>query len=318
MPLLFVMAIIALAVAIGGVAASVVAKGSQGRYDDVDWRRVGRIVGATAAGLAVLLTLFGSLTTVSTKKVGIVTAFGKPTAVLSNGIHVRAPWEKLTEFDAAIQTDDHIADRKTDDASGDGPCLTVRIANQATACADVSIRWRIRQDAADDLYRDYKDFGNVRRSLVSRDLTAAMNEVFAEYDPLAGLNNDPAKAASASATLGQLGEQVTGKLRAKIDRQIEILSVVVPLVRHDGQTQDKINAYQAALADTRIAEQRKATATQEAATNRILGESVKGDGVLEQRCLDLVREIYRMGKEIPPGFSCFAGSNVPIIAGSTK
>ena len=42
------------------------------------------------------------------------------------------------------------------------------------------------------LFLDYRDFDNVRDNLVTRELGAALNEVFSNFDPLAPENSDGA------------------------------------------------------------------------------------------------------------------------------
>jgi acetone carboxylase gamma subunit len=69
---------------------------------------------------------------------------------------------------------------------------TVRLANNSTAFVDNSVRWRVQRAAAGELFLDYRDFGNVRDNLVTRELGAALNEVFSNFDPLAPENSDGA------------------------------------------------------------------------------------------------------------------------------
>jgi len=274
-------------------------------------QRLATLGTAALGALTLIFAFFSSATIVSTKTVGVVTSFGKPTGTLSNGFHLTAPWAQVHEFDAAIQTDDHIGDAKSK-GDGDGPCITVRIANQATACVDNSIRWRIKADAADELYRDYKDFGNLRRSLVSRDLTATLNEVFSTYNPLAGITTTAGDAAEY--TLDKLGRKATDTLRSKVGSQIDVLDVIIQLVRHDPSTQDAVNKYQAELANTRIAEQRGKTAANEKAANDILAGSVRDPNVLISKCLDIVAALAREGRSMPAGFQCFPGAGGGTIA----
>ncbi|MET0468649.1 MAG: SPFH domain-containing protein [Aeromicrobium sp.] len=212
---------------------------------------VARWVGFAAVGsalLGVVLLATSCVTQVTTKNVGVVTSFGRPVGALGNGLHLKAPWHKVTEFDAAVQTDSH---KGKDTAS---TCTDIRIGNQSVACVDNSVRWRIVQDSADDLYRDYREFDNVRDSLVTRELDAALNEVFADYDPLAGVDTN---GASTAPSLDELTDEVTTRLRDKVGTQVEVLSVIIPLVSFDKTTQDKINDYQAELANTRIARQKQ-------------------------------------------------------------
>lgn len=268
------------------------------------------LAGAGTVGvlLAALFLFLASFVTVSTKNVGIVTSFGRPVSHLDNGPHLKAPWEDVTEMDAAIQTDNHV---KADHNS----CISARIAHQAVACVDVSIRWRILEGGADTLFQNYRDFGNVRDSLVTRDLNAAVNVAFQDYDPLA-VN---AEGNSTGPSLKSLGDQVTQQMRQEIGSQVEVLSVIIPLPHFDDSTQGRINALQAQIAQTRIAHQAEQTALAQANANKALSASVSNDpNVLVSRCLDLMNEMISKGQAIPPGFSCWPGSQSPIVATAPK
>lgn len=262
-----------------------------------------RVIAGAITFIALAFLGFSSVTMVPTKTVGVVVSYGKPVGVISNGLHVIAPWQKVVEFDAAVQTLKR---------TGDKSCTTVRIANQATACVDNSTRWRIKPEAAPDLYTDYKSFSNLRDSLVNRELTSVLNSVFADYDPLAAVD-ETANPKAGEYQLGTMSDEATKMLKERVGSKVEVMSVVLPIVRFDGTTQSKLDGLQAAKADTRISEQRKETNQNEAEANNALTSSLTQD-ILTSKCLDLVREIYKDGKEIPAGFSCFPGGGVPVIA----
>jgi SPFH domain/Band 7 family protein len=271
--------------------------------------------GATGAGLlliAILAFAVSTVTIVGTKKVGVVTTFNKPVDTMSNGIHLKAPWQKVTELDGAIQTDNHTGG-SVEKPNG---CTLVRIGNQSTACVDNTIRWRIRQHAADALFRDYRSFDHIRDSLVTRDLIVALNDVFATYNPLGNLNSNVTTAPpSLEALSAQVRELLVGKngTSGRIGNQIEVLSVFTPIIHHDNQTQRKINQYQAAKADTRIALQKVKTAVNEAKANKTLAGSVSNDpNVLVSKCLDLVRT----GVALPAGFTCWPGGSSAVVVPS--
>jgi len=233
-------------------------------------------IAAVAGGLAIFVLILGSTTIVSTRNIGVVTTFGRPGATLSNGLHIKAPWQSVTEMNGTIQIDNHTGEAAT----------TVRLGNNSTANVDNSVRWRIQPAAADELFLDYREFDNVRDNLVTRELKAALNEVFSDFDPLAPENSE-------GANVQALGDQVAEKLRTKVGGQIEIINVIVPLVNYDQATQDRINALNVEKANTRIAEQRAKTAEAEARANGILAASVTNDpNVLVSKCLDAAREAH--------------------------
>ena len=274
----------------------------------------------TAAGTIMLIAAFlflivSSTTIVGTKKIGVVTTFNKPVGTMPNGLHLKWPWQKVHELDGAIQTDNHLC-AGGPEHRGEG--ILVRIGNQSVACLDVTVRWRIRQQHSDALYRDYRSFDHIRDSLVTRDLNQALNDVFVDYNPLGNLNtNKPTPPPS----LESLGARVKALLvgadgnGGRIGDQIEVLSVFIPIVHHDDQTQRKINQYQAAKADTRIALQKVLTAQNEAKANKTLASSVSNDpNVLVSKCLDLVKT----GVSLPAGFSCWPGGGSAVVVPSGK
>lgn len=268
-------------------------------------------IGRSLWGFVALILILSSITIVGTKEIGVVTTFGKPSGSLSNGIHVKWPWQKVTELDAAIQTDSRVDDQKVVHCTS----TSVRLANQSTACVDNSIRWRIKQSAADALFKDYRTFDNIRDSLVTRELNAALNSVMSRYNPLETLISGD----QINTSLGTLADRVQAVLRGQISDQIEVLSVIIPFVGYDPQTQAKINLFQAALADTKIAKQREQTALNEARANQNLAGSVSHDpNVLVSKCLDELDAMVKAGQAVPPGFSCWPNGQSALVVPATR
>src|SRR5829696_2509462 len=92
-------------------------------------------VAVVAGGLAIFVLILGSTTIVSTRNIGVVTTFGRPSGTLSNGLHAKAPWQSVTEMNGTIQIDNHIGDAAT-------RCgwATTRWHSSTTACAGASNR----------------------------------------------------------------------------------------------------------------------------------------------------------------------------------
>lgn len=259
----------------------------------------------TAVGLGlvtVLVTVLSTTAIVPTREIGVVTSFGRPVDVLSNGLHLKAPWQKVNKLDGTIQTDNF---------TGQDRAIDVRIGNGSTAGVDATIRWRIKLDAGKELYQDYRQMENIRDSLVTRELKAALNEVLGDYDPLASVKQGTSAdgtTTSAGVDLNAFSQLVQDALSKRVGDDVEVKSVILPIVRFDQQTQEKINAYQAEVANTRIAEQREATAKAQAQANKNLAGSVSRDpNVLVSKCLDTLEEMVKAGQEVPIGFSCWPG-----------
>lgn len=246
--------------------------------------------------VAVLILVTGCFTIVGTRQVGIATAFGKPTGqTFANGLHTKAPWVSVTEMDAAIQNDTYKGDSR----------IPVRLGNNSTALADVSIRWQIKQDAADTLFVDYKTFDNVRSNLITRNLQAALNESFATFDPLATKNLE-------KSPLPDLAKSTLNLLRDKVGEQVEIFDVVIPTIDYDDQTENRINDINAERAKTTAAEQSVKTADQIRQANEKLAQAPAPQSplVIIQNCLNKALE----NKINPAGCWPIGGNVVPTFA----
>ena len=303
--LLFAISGVATVISLNKTKAIKQAKGQdnyqmEGLYNS---RLVARGVAIVAGLLGLLLLALTSFTQVSTKNVGIVTSFGRPTGqVLSNGLHFKAPWQSVTEFDAAIQTQKYDGDQ----------CTTVRLGTEGKACVDNSVQWRIKPDAASNLFVDYRSFEAMQSALVERQRVAALNAVFASFDPLAKIKAD--NDGTGSPTLADLGSQATAKLQELLGDRLDVESVVISLVKYDDGTQSKIDAYQTEVAATRIAEQKQETAAAEAEANRQLAESVSKDpNVLVSKCLDTLTDMVKANQPVPAGFSCWPGGSAAVV-----
>lgn len=242
---------------------------------------------AVAGLLAIGVTLFSSLTIVQARDVGVNVAFGKPVQVYDNGLHWKSPWSTVEILDGAVQNDIY---------SGESS-VRVRLGNNSIATADTSIQWRLKTDDAMNIYKDYRNFDNIRSNLVDRNFRAALNEVMADYNPL-----DPEEMARGGADLTAIATEVQEKMEEKIGVQIEVRAVNITLINFDEATQTRIDELQSEIARTRIAEQKKETSTAEAESNEILEQSISEE-VLISKCLDIVEE----SGQSPIG--CFPGSS---------
>lgn len=277
-------------------------------------RRWMRSVSAVALVLGLMTFFFDTVTTVSTKNVGVITCFGKLDGYLTNGIHMVKPWCSVTEISDAVQTDTYASDNGSDKAQGGatGTCIHVRIERQATACVNTSIRWQIKPTGVDYLFRNFKSNDHITDNLVLRDLQQAINEAFSTYDPLGidanGNNTNPAGTVYA--------EKVTQELRSKIGNWIDVQSVITPIINYDAATQQKTNQLLQQIALTRVAQQSKQTALAQSEANKILAASVADDpNVLVSKCLDILKEAVDREQPLPAGFSCFGSSTTPIAVG---
>lgn len=245
---------------------------------------------------------------VSTRNVGIITEFGKPVATRANGLTVKLPWQHISELSGVIQTDNQVGG-----IDAQGKCTgsaPVRLANNSTACADVTVRWRIKEAAGDQLFRDYKDLANIKDSLITRDLNQKLNEVFAGYNPIS-------PDAASGPNLADLSTKTTQLLKDQVGTQIDIQNVIIQLVHFDPRTQDQINAYQVALSQKNVAVANQQSAAAQAEANRLLASSVDNSPlVLASHCLDVVA--HAAPGQLPAYFPCFPGAGAGVVVGTGR
>lgn len=302
--------------------------------DETDPRAIAagtRIVAVAVGVLAACTLAIASFTIVPTRSVGVVTSFGKPVGSLKNGAHLVRPWAEVEKFDASVQTLNLDGDPGKDKT----PCVTVRLGNQTTACVDVSLQWNIDQSGdVVELYRKFKNFGNIEENLVRRQLRNALNEAFKAHDPLSVINDEASKpnATEGQTSVTDKSKQIesNGDLAAKakpvlvsgVGSGIKIVSLTIPLVHYDKDTENRLKQYQQAMADTRIASQKKLTADETKQANDKLASSasVKDPGVQYQNCIDLMRELGAKDqlKNLPPAFTCPGSSTANVIIDPNK
>lgn len=218
------------------------------------------IAGGAAAILVVglIILALGMFTVVGTRQVGIETSFNRPTGkTLDNGLHMKAPWANVSEMDGAIQYNKYDGDHS----------VKVRLGNNSVAGADTTIRWEIKQDAADELFVQYKTFDNVRTNLIERNLQVALNEQFQTFDPL------EAKWSAGVPLQQQFANPAAQKLREIVGSQVNILDVSISKLDYDDNTEGKINELNAQRAKTATATESVKTAEQQRQANEKLATS---------------------------------------------
>lgn len=284
-------------VGVGAIGASFV-------FTHSEDKGIARLTAVGALFLSVVIVVLSSMTMVEAKQVGVVTAFGKPQDdTLSSGLHWKKPWEKVTEIDATIQTDEYHGDRG----------IQVRLSDGNTATISATIRWSVSEENANRVYADFRSDDptkSLRDAVVSTQFKAAMNSTFAAFDPISLTG-----ASGTAPDYNALAEKVETAMLAKTNDLVSLESITISLIALDGASQKKIDDYVGEVAKTKIAEQAQRTAKAQAEANRILSQSISNDpNVLVSKCFDLLAEGY----DAPAGFSCWPGGNGAVVVPSGK
>lgn len=281
-----------------------------------------RPFGAGAVLVGALCILMSCFAIVGTRNVGVPTVFGKPTEeTYSAGLNFKAPWVSVTDIDATVQVEEY---------NGDS-CIYVKIGDGGSACVSLAYRWRINPDAADEVYEDYRNSDleindAVRKALVSTNIKAAINEVLGTYNPLDGAeltaNMTPEELSNAQINVvpdyQQLNADIQDNLETKLDDVgglVDVQSITVSYIKLPDGTQQRIDAFNQAVQETKIALQEVATKNAQADGNRVLAESLQDPNVLVSKCLDALAD---GSFTAPAGFSCWPGNNGSVVIPATK
>lgn len=233
------------------------------------------LAGALSLIIGIITIAFTMTTMVPARTVGVVTAFGKPTGTLPNGLHIIKPWEKVEKMDASLQTNHYTHDN----------AINVRLANQSEAKADASIQWQLREEDAEKMYLDYREFERIQTDLVDREFRASVNAVLAKYNPL-----DAEAIAEGGIDLNKFADDIKADMQNRMGKSVEVRSVALPIINYDDETQRKIDQLQSEVANTRAAEQSKKTAKEVAEANEIMRKSLSPE-VLSQRCIEAAEKV---------------------------
>lgn len=271
--------------------------------------------GATYVLLVITMLFLGlsSFTKVDTNTIGIMTSFGRPVDALPNGMHLKAPWQDKTQFEATRQfirfegegtKDEEDLDKKT------YKCVRVRLSNNATACINGVLEWQMRASTEEekaqavDLFKNYKEFSRVSDKMVWQSVGGALNAAFGDHNPLVKENNR---------ALTYYQDRAKEELTKLVAGRVNVIGFTLQTPDYDDVTDKNLAALQAELAKTETAKQQKLTADEEAKRNAAIANSIKNDpGVLVSKCLDIAKEQSR-----EPGY-CMMSGVTPIISGGPK
>ncbi len=239
---------------------------------------------AIVSGLIGIVLIIGScMHMVPVRNVGIVTEFKKPTGdTTGSGLVWTKPWQGVTDWDASRQKWDHL---------GEG-CLNVKTATLADACVEIQIEWQVKEDQAPRQYKEYKgDYEYFYVTRVDALMVDSVKKAFRPYDALANAE----KTGNLNVPLEPFVNDVKKNLTDSLGVDLDVISVVIPQVRPDTKTQEKINELQDMIAkgrnldqDLKNAEKQKAVSETNAKVDKVTRclEIADADGKEPGLCLN--------------------------------
>jgi regulator of protease activity HflC (stomatin/prohibitin superfamily) len=268
-----------------------------------------------AAALCLILGLafyaFGGIKSVPPKTVGVPIAFNAVSgSTLGPGTHwTWQPWLGVVDEDETVQTTtfepggtDGVFQNGTSQCNGSMP---VRIGGNFQACAKVTIQWQILPAAADSLFQDYANQGDlmtaIKNAVVIRELEQVVNNVVGDYSPITDTTNVTSGGVTQSQFTG-FSNEIKAQMTADIGNQIKIKSVLFPNMQYPGAVENQLNAIQQAAANLVIAKENILVNQANAQAFSKLGTPTIAQ--LIAQCLTDVKS----ESNLPAGFSCFPGS----------
>lgn len=307
--LYFILAAVIAIVFIGGALTYVFGPGSKtidnGRYGTKSVPGVKGPAAAIAAGslaMLVLLTLLCSATTVGARSVGIQTAFGRYQDTLSSGFQFTAPWSSVEEFSTNIQPLD---------LEGKDNNVPLNFEGGGRGTLDATVRWRIDAPAAENLWKKYKTFDNVRDQLVRSSAKDSFRVIVGTYAP---------NEARAGENLRPITEAVQNDLASTLkDDGIVIDSISVKGISVDEATQRSLERVVTANNDIERAkaERERAKIDAETASLRQKGGSLTGPA-LARYCLEVMNnwDVAKNGN-LPATFNCLGSNPANVLVDGT-
>lgn len=259
------------------------------------------ILGAVAAVVGVILFLvffLGGIASVPVKSIGVPQAFGTVSGkVMGPGIHFTwQPWLSTANVDETVQTTTFEGDN----------ALDVRMGGQQSAKADVTIQWQIKPGAAEGLYEDYANQGNlmqeITNAVVVREFKQVVNQVLGDYNPITDVQN-VSGTNSATSQFTSFGPAILKQMQQDIGNRIDVKSVFLPRVTYDTTIEQALTKIQQANANYAVAaENVKVNQEQSQALTKLGTPSV---AQLEAECLTDLKD----GMNAPTGFQCMEGAS---------
>lgn len=307
----FIIAIICWLAAVVGAAAVVF-------WPDGETGRAGVATGAVLALLlgSVLFTVSG-LKSVPVKNIGVPQSFGAVgKTVYEPGIHETwTPWLHLTDINETVQTTT-FEDSGNDNGSSCNGGLAVRIGGQQTACADVTIQWQIKPEAAGSLFSDYANQGDfmseVTNAVVVRELKQVVNQVLGDYNPITDVQS-VTNTSSSPSQFSTFGPAILAAMRGDIGNRISIVTVLLPQLHYNSTVEAKLQEIQQSYANFAVAQENVNVNDEQAKALARLGTPN-----LNQLVAQCLTDLKQDAGSLPAGFNCIPGAGSGLSLSSGK
>jgi regulator of protease activity HflC (stomatin/prohibitin superfamily) len=196
---------------------------------------LGKVIAFASVGLilvAVFLIASSFVRIVPANTVGIPTTFGKIGTPLSSGFHFTEPWTEITGFSTRVQELSMLRASDEGDLAKDDS-ITVIAAGGGSMAVDVTVRFSIAPDQADELFKQAGSLDLIKDRFVRPDTREVVRNVFGQFNAEEGY----------STKRGDIAVMVTDELKKRLAiRGITVDTVNIRDVAPEQQVLDSINA----------------------------------------------------------------------------
>ena len=202
------------------------------------------------------------------------------------GIHLKAPWQDIVQYDIRNNTISFIGESEEDYVGGRalGPAITINDRGGASADMDVQVQYSLQSDAAIELYVKYGSQENFVRQVIAVGIRAHSRDVAGKIDTIDILTS---RGAFSELLMAALAE-------AWADDGVIVEGVSVQDIRYPDSIKDSYATAQAAAIAKARAENEQETARVEAETKLIIaqGEANANQALQESLTPDIISMRY--------------------------
>jgi regulator of protease activity HflC (stomatin/prohibitin superfamily) len=267
-------------------------------------RKPNRVAAFAGAGLAVVAVIFLASASLYTQDAGEAKVLKDITGNIvgqnnSTGLQTKAPWVETVTFNIRNQQVVFAgkSGEQTDNSGGsaNGPQITVQDKDGVSSNVDIALRYSIRPNAVTEIYREFLNEDNFKKSFIEQDVRSVVRLVPNSFSTID--------------LLTKRGEVETAVLKALEARWEDDGVVVDSISLQEIRPPESVVASYAAAQEAQInvtkeqanlqaqevkAQQKVVNAQAEADANALLNASLSPQ-ILQQRYLDTLKELAAAG-----------------------
>ena len=212
----------------------------------------------------------------------------------SAGLKTRAPWVSTEKYDIRNQQVEFAGSEKKGNVGKNGPQITIQDREGVSANIDVSVRYSVRPDRVEDIFKQYGSQDNFVQRFIENDIRAGVRNIPAEYGTLELLNNR-----------GDVELKVIKYLEKRWEKQgVQVETVSLQEIRYPEDVQQRFAEAQNARTEVEKANAELDANKVKAESNRVLSESLTPE-VLKQQQLEALIQSAKSGNLVivPEDFS---------------